>query len=168
MYLQVHIPSWRGKVVYFNSSGLVFHQSPYTMTTPTSLSYPLIHPSIHPRLSKPAVCDFPHMQSCCLLHCFVFKGGDCLSKPREMAKPEIICIITTSCSIQMHLSFLFVWIFFPSSLSFAYLSTQPIKLCTVNMLVTTVSSFFRKEYVAKLISLRLEQIKRKNINSCVL
>lgn len=83
------------QTVIWSAHFFFFHQTSDATTTSTSLSpHPFIHASIRLSLSKPAVCDFPHMQSCCLLHCFVFKGGDCLSKPREMAKPEIICIIT--------------------------------------------------------------------------
>lgn len=56
---------------------------------------PFMHTSIRAS-SKPAVCDLPHMQSCCRLHCFVFKEEDCLNKPREIAKPAIICIILST------------------------------------------------------------------------
>ena len=70
------------------------------ISLPMPLHVSHLHPSSAVRpsiaaLSQPAVCDFPHMQSRCPLHCFVFKEGDGLSKPREIAPPAIICIIIT-------------------------------------------------------------------------
>lgn len=94
-----------------------------------------MHPSI-PVLSIPAVCDFPHMQSCCPLHCFVFKESDCLSKPREITKPAIISIIVDIMFSPKH----------------GHLSLSLLSLCVSRLLIvihlsntpqpTTVNSFF--------------------------
>lgn len=101
---------------------------PFWIPPPFHLHTPsFMHPSI-PGFSKPAVCDFPHMQSWRPLCCFVFKEEDCLSKPREIAKHSSASSSPLS-SIQTRSSFSLSFFFLPLFLSL-------LSLCASQLLIS--------------------------------
>lgn len=128
--------------------GIRVHHSPYSWLPPPLRLYmpSSMHPSI-PGFSKPVVCDFPHMQSFCLLHCFVFREGYCLSKHMEIIKPTITHNFSahyiSSEHTRLSLFFFFFFLLYPLCcllVSFSYsciLTCQALRPTTV----TAVDSF---------------------------